>query len=40
MLNICAVGGGLLFYHEVVYMNHWQLQLLLAGCGVMTWEVS
>jgi hypothetical protein len=36
MLNICAVGGGLLFYHEVVYMNHWQLQLVLAGCGVMT----
>ena len=36
MLNICAVGGGLLFYHEVVYMNHWQLPLVLAGCGVMT----
>ena len=36
MLNICAVGGGLLFYHEVVYMNQWQLPLVLAGCGVMT----
>ena len=36
MLNICAVGGGLLFYNEVVYMNHWQLPLVLAGCGVMT----
>ena len=36
MLNICAVGGGLLFYNEVVYMNQWQLPLVLAGCGVMT----
>ena len=36
MLNICAVGGGLIFYNEVVYMNEWQLPLVLAGCGVMT----
>ena len=36
MLNICAVGGGLIFYNEAVYMNEWQLPLVLAGCCVMT----
>ena len=36
MLNICAVGGGLIFYNEAVYLNEWQLPLVLAGCCVMT----
>ena len=34
-LNLASVIGGLLFFQEERYMEPWQLQAVLAGCGTM-----